>query len=237
MPVPQCENRIDSLGRADPADARLRSHEAGAGVDAPRGTQGREMRPLLLLIVFAGVISVVLYRVSANETAVGTEVQVAVRQLADGRMEFAIVHDGVFHYPRARTIPPSLDHQRWLRSTPVSIEVPLPRVGQGMLEEVFSQVEAACGRQLAFYEDWRPPDLLYLPEQAEAERDRVGEMRDGCRRQLNTALQALDFASLQDAIDPQTAEQYSISIDTTRLISEWTYLRMIDLIATHSLRS
>lgn len=194
------------------------------------------MKLLLLLVACAGVLSAVLFKVYANDAVVSAELQVAVRQLEDGRIEFAIVHDGTYHYPRARVIRPELGHSHWLESSPVWIDVPLPSVGRRNLDRAFSQIEASCGRQLRYFEDWRPPDLFYTVTQAEAEQDLVREQRDACYRQLNIALQVLALASLQEALDPETALQYSISIDTTRLISDWTYIRMIDLIANYSIR-
>ncbi len=195
------------------------------------------MKLLLLLVVVAAVLSAVLLRVRANETAVTAEVQVAVRQLQDGRIEFAVVHDGEYHYPRARIIRPEIGHSRWLQSSPVWINVPLPPIGRRSFDQALGQIEVSCGNQLSYFEDWRPPDLHYTTTQAQAERDVVREQRDECYRQLNVALQVLALASLQETIDPETALQYSISIDTTRLISDWTYKRMIDLIADHSFQT
>ncbi len=195
------------------------------------------MKLLLLLIVCAGVLSAVLYTVRANDASVSAELQVAVRQLRDGRIEFAIVHDGAYHYPRARVIRPELGHSRWLQSSPVWIEVPLPTIGRRSLDHAFAQVEATCGTQLSYFEDWRPPDLFYSVTQADDQRDLARQRRDACHGQLNVALQVLALASLQETVDPETALQYSISIDTTRLISDWTYHRMIDLIASHSIRT
>ena len=195
------------------------------------------MKLLLLLLVCAGVLSAVLHTVRANDTSVSAELQVAVRELEDGRIEFAIVHDGAYHYPRARIIRPELGHSRWLQSSPVRIDVPLPTIGRRNLDQTFGQVETTCGTQLSYFEDWRPPDLFYTVTQAEDQRDLARQQRDACHRQLNVALQVLALAALQETVDPETALQYSISIDTTRLISDWTYHRMIDLIASHSIRT
>lgn len=219
--------------------SRIATEEAGGDAELnPRRLDRREagMKLFLLLVAAIGVLSVALLQVTADDTSVTTEVQVAVRELSDGRLEFAVVHDGEFHYPRARRIRPNLGHSRWLRSSPVMIDAALPPIGDESLDRAFSQLEASCGRQLRYFEDWRPPDALYSAGRAEDERERARQHRDACERQLNAALQVLAFASVQGAMDPQTAEQYSISIDTTRLISQWTYIRMMDLIAQHSLQ-
>ncbi len=54
----------------------------------------------------------------------GTEdVRIAARKLADGKIEFALEQDGQRILPRSRFFPASAQVDRWLRSSPVSIDV------------------------------------------------------------------------------------------------------------------
>ena len=193
------------------------------------------MKLLLLVVLLAALLGAVLFKVSANEQSVSADVQVAVRQLSDGRIEFAIVHEDTFHYPRARVIRPELDHSNWLQSSPVRIEVPLPQIGRSQLDQTLAKVESSCGRQLSYLEHWRPSNWPYTMTHAQDERAVVGQQREACQRELNIALEILTLASLQEEIDSETALQYTVSFDTTRMISDWTYQQMIDLIARHTI--
>ena len=193
------------------------------------------MKLLLLAVLLTALLGAVLLKVGANDQSVSADVQVAVRQLSDGRIEFAIVHDGAFHYPRTRVIRPALDHSRWLRSSPVRIEVPLPQIGRSQLDQTLARVESSCGRQLSYLEDWQPSNWPYTVTHAQDERAVVGQQREACHRELNIALEIMTLASLQETIDSETALQYTVSFDTTRMISDWTYQQVLDLIANHTI--
>ena len=51
----------------------------------------------------------------------GAQVKIAARQLADGRVEFALEQDGELILPRSRFFPPDLEHSRWLKSSEVTV--------------------------------------------------------------------------------------------------------------------
>lgn len=77
------------------------------------------MKPLLLL--FAGIavgLTLAVAALASNARTVTTEVQIAARQLEDGRVELALEQDGERLLPTIRHFPAQVSHHRWLRSTP-----------------------------------------------------------------------------------------------------------------------
>ena len=58
-----------------------------------------------------------------GQSADDIEVRINARQLEDGRVEFALEHDGARVLPRSRYFPANAEVNRWLRSSPVTIEL------------------------------------------------------------------------------------------------------------------
>ncbi len=127
---------------------------------------------LVLLGALTAVISVSVY---AQLRTVETDVRVAARPLADGRIEFAIEHNGERVSPRVRYLSPRLIRDRvgdWLRSSPVTLTVELEADGQPSAGVAsFGDGRHAVGTRIVTgtYETTVPTDTIcrarrYLPD-------------------------------------------------------------------------
>lgn len=102
------------------------------------------MKPLFVL--FAGttfVLALAVVVLAAGDATVSTEVRINARQLEDGRVEFALEHDGERILPSIRHFPAKVSHNRWLRSSPVTLELDAP-VSAVMTEAVMTEAEPAA---------------------------------------------------------------------------------------------
>ncbi|MCY3570802.1 MAG: serine protease [Chloroflexi bacterium] len=103
-------------------------------------------RPAVIAAVIAAAIvtSAVLFATTGD--TVTTDVQINARQLADGRVEFALEHQGQRILPRQRYFPAQAPVDRWLRSSAVPLEVEIPkepsRVDDAMTQSGGTQTEA-----------------------------------------------------------------------------------------------
>ena len=75
-------------------------------------------------ILAALLLSIVgLSAFALGQATVSTDVRINARQLEDGRVEFALEHDGERILPRQRYFPAEATVDRWLRSSPIAIEI------------------------------------------------------------------------------------------------------------------
>ena len=72
----------------------------------------------LLLVSLVGASAFAL-----GQATVSTEVRINARQLEDGRVEFALEHEGERILPSQRYFPANAAVARWLRSSPIEIEI------------------------------------------------------------------------------------------------------------------
>lgn len=81
---------------------------------------------LVMAMALAGVGAGFGFLYAQSTQSVVTEVRIEARQLDDGRVEFALEHDGKRILPPSRYFPADPNHSRWLRTSPIEIEVELP---------------------------------------------------------------------------------------------------------------
>lgn len=69
------------------------------------------------------VVTLTYDATSDVQLIVSTDVRINARQLEDGRLEFALEHEGERIFPRVRYFPANVGHDRWLRSSPITLEL------------------------------------------------------------------------------------------------------------------
>lgn len=74
----------------------------------------KTMAILALLAALAGSIALAA-------TSGEAEVRINARQLEDGRVEFGLEQEGERKLPRSRYFPANVSHDRWLRSSPITV--------------------------------------------------------------------------------------------------------------------
>ena len=149
--------RACSFGAAAPPRlSRNRASARSAGGWAPRADETSPMEAdtmeRLKTMAIMALLAALAASIALATTGGEAEVRINARQLEDGRVEFGVEHDGDRLLPARRYFPASVDHARWLRSSPVTVDVvPNPPSGDVSALEardcayVYSQYASAQG--------------------------------------------------------------------------------------------
>lgn len=135
----------------------------------------RKLTIVVTLMLLGALATVAGISVYAQLRTVEIDVRVAARPLADGRIEFAVEHNGERMSPRSRYLSPALIRDRvgdWLRSSPVTLSVELEADDQPSAGAAsFGDGSHVVGTQIAIgtYETTVPTDTIcyahrYLPD-------------------------------------------------------------------------
>ena len=135
---------------------------------------GRQAAIFVALLVSAAALGAGGYALGSS--TVSTDVRINARQLEDGRVELALEHDGERILPSRRYFPAVATVGRWLRTSPITIDVEL--------SEPDTVLDVAAGPGLVYGEEAfgvsdDNPDVFYFHGDAGVNGQRTGLVLSG----------------------------------------------------------